>query len=81
MKCCKTFRLTPVCSFGLQNGLDFTIATHMSKAMEYIDENEPSVLSGSPPCTMMTTHAGAEYRTAWSRPSMEEKVRREARAA
>ena len=47
----KKFGLKPGEAWDLTNGWDFTIEDHRKKAEEYIDNEKPLVLIGSPPCT------------------------------
>ena len=47
----KKFGLKPGEAWDLTNGWDFNKKDHREKAEKYIDEEEPLVLIGSPPCT------------------------------
>ena len=38
-------------AFDLTNGWDFTRESHRQKAERYVDEEQPLVIIGSPPCT------------------------------
>ena len=54
VKLCSKFKLTPGCSFDIQNGWDFTKATHRAMATTHVKEDKPLLVIWAQPCTMMT---------------------------
>ena len=54
VQACKKYDLRPGRSMDIRNGYNFDLAADRKRAIEQIKEDEPTVVIGSPPCTMFS---------------------------
>ena len=48
---CDEMGLTPGCAMDVRNGFDFDTYADRKRASQWIDDNDPDLVIGSPPCT------------------------------